>query len=179
MRRVIDEIGNRYGKLVVIELAPSQNRNTMVLCQCDCGNTAIVRASNLRQGITKSCGCMAHKPEGIAAFNQIYNSMRNNARSRGYKFNLTKEQVMGITQENCTYCGTAPYQITKDPRYNGQFTYNGIDRVDNTKGYTIDNVVPCCGRCNRAKDIHDIENFRQWVTDIYHNWASGANIHDN
>jgi hypothetical protein len=29
--------------------------------------------------------------------------------------------------------------------------YNGIDRIDNTKGYTSGNCLACCIRCNKLK----------------------------
>lgn len=28
----------------------------------------------------------------------------------------------------------------------------GLDRINNSKGYTIDNIVPCCGNCNKLKN---------------------------
>lgn len=55
---VVNEIGNRYGKLVVLERAGSdKHRNALWKCQCDCGNIAIVSGAHLRNGFTKSCGC--------------------------------------------------------------------------------------------------------------------------
>jgi len=54
--RYIDETGNRYGRLVVIEIAKRQPRLHW-RCQCDCGNIAIARSDSLRNGKTKSCGC--------------------------------------------------------------------------------------------------------------------------
>lgn len=57
----IDEIGNRYGKLVVIakdeELSIAKHR-TQWICKCDCGNFKTVSSKCLRDGKTKSCGCM-------------------------------------------------------------------------------------------------------------------------
>jgi hypothetical protein len=47
--------------------------------------------------------------------------------------------------------------------YNGEYLYNGLDRVDNTKGYIISNIVSCCGQCNRAKGILSQEEFLQWL----------------
>lgn len=40
---------------------------------------------------------------------------------------------------------------------------NGIDRVDNTKGYSIDNCVAACRRCNVAKADMTPDQFREWV----------------
>lgn len=59
-----DMTGDRFGRLVVIERAedsilPCGQRKIMWKCKCDCGNEAIVMASTLRQGQTKSCGCIA------------------------------------------------------------------------------------------------------------------------
>lgn len=54
MSKGTDIIGNRYGKLVVIEKV--QNNPSKWLCQCDCGNQSIVFRSNLVRGLTKSCG---------------------------------------------------------------------------------------------------------------------------
>lgn len=56
-----NEIGNKYGKLTVIERYKENNNKqikTKWLCQCECGNTTIVNASDLRSGRTKSCGCI-------------------------------------------------------------------------------------------------------------------------
>lgn len=57
----INEVGNRYGKLVVLERdfsKPKSNKNCYWLCQCDCGNQTIVIGTKLRKGETKSCGCL-------------------------------------------------------------------------------------------------------------------------
>lgn len=59
----IDEIGNRYGRLVVIErgesyVSPSGALRTAWRCQCDCGNITTTSASSLRGGKTMSCGCL-------------------------------------------------------------------------------------------------------------------------
>ena len=51
-----DLTGQKFGKLTVIEEAPSDGR-TKWLCKCDCGNTVIVNAENLTSGNTTSCGC--------------------------------------------------------------------------------------------------------------------------
>lgn len=57
----INEIGNRYGRLVVVskdeELSIEKHRAYWV-CKCDCGNTKIVSSKCLRDGKTKSCGCI-------------------------------------------------------------------------------------------------------------------------
>jgi hypothetical protein len=45
--------------------------------------------------------------------------------------------------------------------------FNGIDRVDNTKGYTLENCVPCCTRCNLAKHTMSLTAFKEWVAEVF------------
>ena len=56
--KTVDLTGERYGKLVVLELDHVEKSRRYWKCQCECGNTAVVREGNLRHGITKSCGCL-------------------------------------------------------------------------------------------------------------------------
>lgn len=53
---LIDELGNRYGNLTVIEKTKDKNNRTAWLCKCDCGNTIIVRGPELRRGKYTTCG---------------------------------------------------------------------------------------------------------------------------
>jgi len=56
----IDLIGQRFGRLVVLERDSKENHKDSAaywVCQCDCGNKTIVRTGSLRSGDTKSCGC--------------------------------------------------------------------------------------------------------------------------
>lgn len=56
----INELGNRYGKLIVIakdeELSKEKHRAQWV-CKCDCGNIITTSSKCLREGKTTSCGC--------------------------------------------------------------------------------------------------------------------------
>lgn len=47
--------------------------------------------------------------------------------------------VDNIFNEGCIYCGETDWKKL------------GCDRIDNLKGHTKDNVVPCCTRCNRLR----------------------------
>lgn len=59
MGKLVNEIGNRYGRLTVIERAGStKEKKALWRCVCDCGNTATVIGSKLRNGEVQSCGCL-------------------------------------------------------------------------------------------------------------------------
>lgn len=57
-KKIMDLTGERYGKLVVLELDHIERSTRYWKCSCQCGGTAVVREGNLRHGITKSCGCL-------------------------------------------------------------------------------------------------------------------------
>lgn len=64
----IDVSQQRFGRLVAIRfLHTAARRQSVWECQCDCGNTALVRLGNLRSGCTSSCGC--RKRETIGELN--------------------------------------------------------------------------------------------------------------
>lgn len=59
MGKFIDLTGQRFGKLVVIKRDGITNsKHTRWLCKCDCGNFSYVSKVNLKNGSTKSCGCL-------------------------------------------------------------------------------------------------------------------------
>ena len=56
----IDMVGKRYGMLTVINEIPERNKNNHIMywCKCDCGNFKAILGVSIRQGLTKSCGCL-------------------------------------------------------------------------------------------------------------------------
>jgi hypothetical protein len=70
-----------------------------------------------------------------------FRSRRYKAVREGHGWSLTIEAFAALSELPCTYCG-----LTFD-----RGTGSGLDRVDCSRGYTTDNVVPCCAVCNRVK----------------------------
>lgn len=60
MAHLKDEIGNRYGSLLVVSRAENHGTRAAWACKCDCGNTTIVAGKTLRSGLTRSCGHTRH-----------------------------------------------------------------------------------------------------------------------
>lgn len=159
-----DWTNQKFGQLTVIRFnrieirSKSQRRVYLWDCLCVCGNTKSIDICDLKKGGTNSCGCLTSKwisekrkkPDGIAARNGLLATYKRTCcELRGYEFSLTNEQFFHLLTQNCFYCGKEPSQVKKSKC--SYFVYNGVDRVDNSLGYTIDNVVTCCGECNSKK----------------------------
>ncbi len=166
-----DEVGKVYGRLMVIETSGRDKRSgsAMWLCECICGNRSTVMAQSLRSGNTQSCGCFKRDkakelhslPSGESALNRAVSNTRRNAKTRNYEFSLSTDEAKNLMIQNCYYCGIDPKQMSRGR--NGNVFYNGLDRVDNSVGYTKTNVVPCCFNCNRAKGEMTVSEFRHWI----------------
>ena len=78
-----------------------------------------------------------------------YYLYKQNAIRRSFKFDLTEEQFNIITKQPCFYCGL----------YNANQNFCGIDRKDNTLGYSIDNCKSCCTLCNFMKHTLSLSDF--------------------
>jgi nucleoside-diphosphate-sugar epimerase len=87
----------------------------------------------------------------------IFSHMRSSAKKRGLAFELSFEQVAALIMMPCKYCdriGVRTY-LYKGRLQEQAVRYNGIDRRDNSLGYTEINSVPCCWDCNRSKGALD------------------------
>jgi hypothetical protein len=170
--RVVDRTGQRVGKITVVGFAGIKEReggsraDVLWLVKCDCGNERVVRAGNL--GRTESCGCYRRKPKknrpvGGAARDAVLKLYQRSARRRDHAWELADDDFYRLTALDCYYCGAPPSTVQRSGKYNGEFTYNGLDRVDNALGYTPENVVTCCETCNRAKRDMSYDDFVRWI----------------
>jgi hypothetical protein len=176
-RSIKDLTGKKFGQLTVVERAESKNSQVKWRCKCDCGNEIIVIGSNLSSEHTKSCGCYtkklisesSKKNYGEATLNTLFNQHKWRAREKNREFSLTKDEFRKLIFSNCFYCGREPSQRSINRYSNGDTIYNGLDRIDNSKGYIEDNVRPCCRQCNVAKNKHSEKDFKIWAKSVYEN----------
>jgi hypothetical protein len=54
--------------------------------------------------------------------------------------------------------------------------WNGLDRVDNTLGYTEANVVPCCQICNIAKQRMSVDEFVTWISKVHQHMVQSVEV---
>lgn len=150
------KIGDRFGTLTVQYIeSRGAARARRAYCICDCGNDHDADINGLFYGRTKRCRkCAVHNrvPQIEKLYKRQFSNYQNGARRRGYVWVLSLEEFRGIFLGSCDYCGCA--------------TALGVDRVDNTIGYTLENCVPCCKPCNLAKRDMPRNEFIGWVIRI-------------
>ena len=102
-------VGQRFGKLIAVELLDesSKNHNRQYRCKCDCGNYIVTTSINLTQGETRSCGCLT----------SYYNS---------YIAKLLTDLQEEFTQEYPVYIDNKRFRFDfYIPKYNLMIEYDG------------------------------------------------------
>jgi hypothetical protein len=186
MKKAIVVEGKVFGKLTALAKTGrfTNNRRPIWRFQCQCGRIvekatgAVLRT--IREGFSPNCG----SPEcdnksrllpGEGVKKRVIESYKKGAKDRGLSFDLFDEQTEVLLAGKCHYCGTNPMTTQKRKDLRGEFVYNGIDRIENSKGYIPGNVVSCCRYCNRAKSDMSYEEFMRWINRLveYQIWKTG------
>lgn len=152
------EPGQRFTRATVITLTMRKGRMAAD-CLCDCGKTYSTRPSNLREGISHGCRSCALKGKTgrridpkEKSIRQAHRNYIHGATVRRYCWEINSETFRGLIASPCYYCGLSPAK--------------GIDRRDNSIGYTSENSVSCCKPCNHAKHTMSEYAFLTWVARI-------------
>lgn len=95
-----------------------------------------------------------------------YTSYLNRANKKKLDFDLTKEEFEKIKSANCYICN----------KKNKEKHKNGIDRYDNKKGYTYENVRSCCSECNYMKKEYNSEELFTQFKKIYEKYKNNIPI---
>lgn len=161
-----DLTGLRFGNLLIIDFSHRQRTEyaTRIFwnCLCDCGIQRQVQTYHLTNEEVKSCGkCNFTKvnrkaaakklPFGEGALRSYFRSYKANAIERELCFEINYDEFTRVTSLNCHYCNALPATRLGYRNGNGPCIANGVDRKDNTTGYTGANCLPCCTRCNLMK----------------------------
>lgn len=98
---------------------------------------------------------------------QLYAHYIQSAERREMDFVLTVGEFQRLVESDCYYCGAKPARLYRPSRYTSSYVTNGVDRADNTLGYTPENCVPCCKTCNQFKSTLTKEQMLEVVKRIY------------
>lgn len=186
-----DLIGKRFTRLVVIGPAPNHISPDGTVrarweCLCDCGGKTITSTSCLTRNHTKSCGCWSRDnakkmmtgnknyEKRIKGTKDIrttyYNRVKKGANYRNLEFNITIEQMQELLEKQNYKCALTGIDLIMN-RNNSAFKvlkgksgYNtaSLDRIDSSRGYTLDNIQWIHKDVNFMKQDFSEETFINW-----------------
>lgn len=169
--KLLELDGKKFGKLIATSEMKKDGKEYKRKCLCDCGNVTWVPTCRLTGGHTKSCGCFREEfrklSPGQSAKNDVLYGYKAAAEKRELVWNITEKEFSILTKGDCHYCGIKPSRTRVNKRKNGNYIYNGIDRVDNSIGYISENVVSCCSDCNWGKNDMTISEFLSWIEKLW------------
>lgn len=184
-KRLKDWTGQKFGRITFLRRSTTTHHAYQWEGICDCGTSVLLVPSDAKRGQTVSCGCYQKELLSKRSLDRRQYSPRISSARKVWQIsykdgNITFPEFLELSQKNCHYCGIAPYRI-RNPhstkasafmRDNGDFIYNGLDRVDSSKPHDLDNVVPCCKLCNQAKMNLSVREFAELISRIYHHSAA-------
>lgn len=137
MGQIKDLVGQRFGRLTVVEFAGVRGRNSYWKCVCDCGETIVTKSSYLTSGDTKSCGCL--KLERISNLTA--------------KHNMSKTKIFGVwatmlrrcftpTNKKFSDYGGRGIKVCDEWRDNFKAFYEYVSNLEHygEEGYSLDRI---------------------------------------
>lgn len=152
-------IGKVFNNYTVIENVSTDSMKDKWKCVCKCGETSFVDGISLRNDrarYCKNCKNTANIKQGTA-FREVLGNYKRGAKKRGFTWELSDDEAKTLFESNCYYTGLPPSNSFKSS--NHVYLYNGIDRLDSSKGYSLDNCVPCSAIINKMKMVMGYADF--------------------
>lgn len=85
----------------------------------------------------------------------IYLNLLKNAKRRKFRFYLSEKYFTkwyNSQKQVCEYCGRTSEEVKRSQDYSMIRERLSIDRIENKKGYVLNNIVLACMRCNITKN---------------------------
>lgn len=191
LESVNERVGKIYGTIKVIALdhieRPTLKNGDQAmwvyyLTECTVCGRQSVRLYNINQwNATKKCKYCDSKSTitDDPALNSLWRTYTDGAKARNIEWNLSSDDFIELTSQNCYYCNKEPERRSKrlGKKYENQVfdtPVNGIDRLDSNNGYYKENCVPCCTKCNFMKGPMSTYDFIHHVLKIATNIEQGS-----
>lgn len=170
----IELTGKRFGKLIVLsDTGRRKSKRPIWKCKCDCGKEVEVLGKYLLVGDTKSCGCYnkgnAHNRTGFKQLGGSYFShVKINAKRRGIPFEITAKEAYNLLENQGFKCVLTdePINLVWNYHDDGKKQTASLDRIDNTKGYSKNNIQWVHKKINIMRNALDLSEFKVWCSKV-------------
>lgn len=177
-----DLAGKRFGKILVIRKSAAKNSSNDIVwtCYCDCGTTKDIRGSYLRDGTTKSCGCLKNK---WSPFRYYWRQIMY-AKHAPKDVRVTVADIEGQWNKQGGICPYTGWRLSlykrgseagKKKRYANQAS---LDRIDSSQGYENGNIQFIALIANYAKNSFDEEVMKHFCKTVARKCDKGPSIEE-
>ena len=171
-------VGDVFTRLTVVERAGSDRRkNAVWRCVCECGNYVNAASFTLTRGTKKSCGCLRRETTSRRSFTggqfvpgTYWARIQHQANVRNIplSINLSDIEAQWVKQQG--KCGLTGRSLIFHKWNTRTKTYEGgtasLDRVDNSRGYDVDNIMWLHKDVNMMKKEYPLTYFLQLCEEI-------------
>ena len=168
-----DLTGKRFGMLVAVELFSNTVKTQHArywVCKCDCGKVKNINQNRLTAGKTTSCGCNHFYTGKFHSLWKGYGEMsgaffgiiRNGAKIRNLEFSISQEQIWELFLKQNRKCALTGLDLHFSTLSCGNDGTASLDRIDSSKGYSIDNVWWVHKDINVMKMDLSVEKFKEY-----------------
>lgn len=140
-----DLVGEKFGRLTVLRpvskdsLPPTKSRSKVYECLCDCGNTIYTRASLLRAGDKKSCGCLQKEVFSLKAIEKF--TTHNLSKTPIYHiWTVMKDRCFNPKNKNYSNYGGRGIRVCDEWINDFMSFYNWANAYGYKKGLSIDRI---------------------------------------
>lgn len=171
MTKRLNLIGQKFGKLLVIDKQKDIKGHSRWLCKCDCGNEKIAFTVRLRNGQCTSCGCLLKeqmktrfKKHGKSSTIEYKFWKYAKKRARDFKLDFNIEISDIEIPEFCPILGIKLIAGIRKCSDNSP----SLDRVNPKRGYIKGNIKIISLRANRLKqdsNIEELKNIIKYIED--------------
>lgn len=178
MGKIKDISGQKFGKLTALYMVGSKNKKAMWLCKCECGNIIEVAGVRLRNGNTKSCGCITkkHGMFGTRIYN-VWHTMKERCYVKSHiNYNIYGGRGIKVCPEWQDFIPFMEWAYKNGYDENAPRGQCTLDRIDPNGDYCPENCrwVSMSVQANNKTDNVYLEY--QGITDTLSNHARRVGI---
>lgn len=158
-------------RMILSKTGKTTSKKWLVECSgCGAQNWQFSSSIDRKKHPCKRCYDKSmRRTDSYPAAMKAFMSAKGGASRRKLQWDFSIDDYVAIAARPCFYCGENQHEVLPYKSWQQSMKINGLDRVDNSLGYTKENVVACCGHCNWAKKDLTQEEFLSWVKRVYEN----------